>query len=272
MIQDSHVARDLVQARLLGAIFSNSVRNEIALKGGFAMRVLTGSKRFTKDIDLAASPTIPTQIVQSYIRKAINDLRGTGMIQDLIISEPKQTDTTQRWKIGGKVGNHEINLTVEVSRRNRLEPSSIEKIPYQCMPGKNGAVPIACINLENMVTAKLDCLNSPIREAPRDIYDLFLMIKMDVKPTPEALKKYGAENIARLKDQLWAKLEKMDFPTAQQQLISFLPPDVAKTITADVWDEVRLEVGDRVTAWMIEAEKDLMENEDTDEQVAQFAL
>ena len=40
-----NLERDLVQTRLLCAIFSRSVKNQIVLKGGVAMRLLFGSQR-----------------------------------------------------------------------------------------------------------------------------------------------------------------------------------------------------------------------------------
>ena len=51
-----NLERDLVQTRLLCAIFSRSVKNQIVLKGGLAMRLLFGSQRYTKDIDLGQNP------------------------------------------------------------------------------------------------------------------------------------------------------------------------------------------------------------------------
>lgn len=247
-----HTTRDLVQARLLGALFSNSVRGEVALKGGFAMRVMAASTRYTKDIDLAASPTIPLRTVQSCVRKAIAGLAASGLVQGLEVSEPKQTDTTQRWKIAGKVGGSVMHLTVEVSRRSEAEATDVHMARYVPMPGL-GAVPIACIGLPSLSAAKVDCLANPKREAPRDVYDLFLLIKMDVRPSPEAIKAYGRAKLAEIRDTLWGKLEKMDYDVARQELLGFLPPETAAKITPDVWDEMRLEVEDKVCGWINEA-------------------
>lgn len=274
MKNDVNVVRDLVQARVLGAIFSNSMKDQIALKGGFAMRVLLGSSRYTKDIDLAASNELPMSVIQGFIRKSLDNVRQTGMIKDISISEPKQTETTMRWKIGGNVNGQELHFTIEISRRDKIEAEAIQKVTYRCSPGHRGAVPIACINLSKMSEAKFDCLKNPTREAPRDIYDLYMLIKMDVRPSLEALKEYGEATLREMKLSIWSKLEKMDYANISQQLLPFLPAGAAKAITPDVWDEIRLVVGDKINAWILETEAgiDELEDEIENDRVAQISL
>src|SRR3546814_13751423 len=91
-----------------------------------AMRILAHSVRYTKDIDLASPDTVPAAAVRSSIRAAIADLRASGILADFKVSEPKQTDTTLRWKIGGAIGGTAINLTVEVSRRPGLPTDHVQ--------------------------------------------------------------------------------------------------------------------------------------------------
>jgi len=268
---DPHTARDLVQCRLLGAIFSHSLRNEVVLKGGFAMRVMAGSVRYTKDLDLESYSSVPMKLVQNCIRKAIGDLRGSGLIADLTMTEPKQTETTQRWKIGGRVGDQDIHLTVEVSRRGAEPPEQIERTTYDSGDGL-GPVPVACIALPSISAAKVDCLLNPNREAPRDIYDLFLLIKMDIRPSPKAIAEYGRDRLVEMRESLWAKLEKMDYEIARQSLLGFLPSEAAQSLTPEVWDEMRLVVDDKIREWLDEAiNGDQGPPEETDRQNAELA-
>lgn len=104
-----------------------------------------------------------------------------------------------------------------------------------------------------MLEAKVDCIKNPNREAPRDIYDLFLLINMNVRPTLEALKAYGDEVLAEMKQSVWDKLEKMDFDVAKEKLITFMPPHAAKKITSEVWEEMRIAVGASIESWIDEA-------------------
>lgn len=254
MNKDPNVIRDLVQTRILGAIFSKAVKNEIALKGGFAMRVLTGSARYTKDIDLAASPSLPPSVIQGFIRKALTDIKNSGLIQNLVVTEPKQTDTTQKWKIGGNVGSHEVHFTIELSRRNEISSDFLETVAYKGTSLGKHDIPLTCINLTKMVEAKFDCLKNPTREAPRDIYDLFLLINMNVKPTLEAIQAYGEHVLNDMKDYVWAKLDKMDYAVAQEKLLTFMPPEAAKLVTEEMWEGMRLKVGEKLQEWIAEAQ------------------
>lgn len=253
MSRDPNVIRDLVQSRILGAIFSKAVKNEIVLKGGFAMRVLTGSARYTKDIDLAASPSLPPSVVQGFIRKAMTDIKNTGLIQNLIVTEPKQTDTTQKWKIGGVVNSQEVHFTIELSRRNEMSSEFLETVPYKGTSLGKSAVPLTCINLTKMVEAKFDCVKNPIREAPRDIYDLYLLISMNVKPTMEAIRAYGEDVLTEMRNYIWDKLDKMDYAVAKEKLLTFMPPAAAIQVTEATWEEMRLKVGAAIEDWIDEA-------------------
>src|SRR3546814_17361444 len=96
-------ARELVQARLLGALFSRTMRREILLKGGMAMRILAHSVRYTKDIDLASPDTVPAAAVRSSIRTAIADLRASGILAAFKVSAPNPTAPTLLWKIGSAI-------------------------------------------------------------------------------------------------------------------------------------------------------------------------
>ena len=250
---EGHVARDLVQARLLGAIVSGTVRSEIALKGGLAMRILTGSMRYTQDIDLAASPSIPKKTVASCIERAVAELRSTGLVKGLELHEKsKQTDTTQRWTVKGVIGTHEVAIKVEVSRRQEVKADDVTKGSYSPAPGL-GAIGVNCVNLPSMAAGKFDCLQNPNREAPRDIYDLYILVTMDVRPTREALQAYGREKLAGLRDMVWAKLEKLDYERAKSELLPYLPPEIAARLDEARWDEIRYVVEDKVGQWIDDA-------------------
>src|SRR5712692_7742595 len=74
-----------------------------ALKGGCNLRFFWKSIRYSADIDFDVH-TIAKQTLQNNVRKILEGpaltqlLRATG-IQVTRISEPKQTPTTQRWKV-----------------------------------------------------------------------------------------------------------------------------------------------------------------------------
>jgi len=244
--------REMVQAKLLGRIFANSLNGELALKGGMALRVSTDTARHTKDIDLMSPPGADQ--VEGRIKTAIAELKASGLVSGMIATQPKRTDTTWRWKIGGRVGATVINLTVEVSRRAPLPNGHVPAVPW-APPPQYGvpAMLIDCLDLPMLAASKVSCLANPQREAPRDIFDLHLLVTMHVRPPIEALRAFGREHLEHTLASLWDKLEKMDYATAKTELFPFLEPAMRTKINAGMWDEIRLTAGTAVESWILEA-------------------
>ena len=248
------VRRDMVQCHLLSCLFSKSFKGALALKGGFAMRAAHGSSRMTKDIDLAASSELPKIFVQNVVRHAVRDLRSTGIVANLEVTEPKQTDTTLRWKIGGYVGGSHLNLTVEVSRRDRLPREHVKEVIFRA-PSAYDLPPIVCESFDAtaLAAAKTACLIDTRREAPRDIFDLFVLIEAEVIPPIELLRKMPREHLAQGLENLWTSVEKMDFKAAATELRPFMSLEAAANFDEELWDDMRLSVGKHVEEWLKQA-------------------
>src|SRR3546814_15560222 len=67
--------REILQARLLSAIFLRSVRHELVMKGGMALRVTQGSLRMTTDIDFLTSPMVRNARNRSIVRDSFREDR-----------------------------------------------------------------------------------------------------------------------------------------------------------------------------------------------------
>jgi predicted nucleotidyltransferase component of viral defense system len=238
----------MVQAKILASLFAGQVRKGLVLKGGFAMRVVALSTRYTKDIDLAADSALSPQDVQNRVRAALRSLKSSGLLADARWTEPKQTDTTMRWKVAGRVGESELNVTVEVSRRDRLDETHLVSTTYSGSP--LGPIPVDCFDAEAIALSKLDCLANPQREAPRDVHDLFVLITAEVRPPKELLERLGEAKIAAIRDAVWGKIEKMDYVQFAEKLKPYLPRAEADRIGAAEWDHIRLTVGERVQEWL----------------------
>lgn len=251
---DPMAARELVQARLLGALFSKSVRREIVLKGGLAMRIMAHSNRFTRDIDLAATDAVPAASVRAAIRAAIADLKGAGILANFRVSEPKQTETTLRWKIGGEIGGTGVNLTVEVSRRPGLPTDHVQTATWRPPAEYDaGAIPVDTIDLQALAASKAACLGDRVREATRDVYDLNVLITMDIEPPIALLRRFPRETLVAWREAIWDKLDKMTFEEAETTLLPTLPHAVRSRIGAEEWDMMRIRVGHHVDLWVDQA-------------------
>lgn len=252
-----HHLKEIVQARLLARLFASSLKGEMALKGGLAMRALTGSARYTKDIDLMAPPDVPLARVRKRIIDAVRDLEATGVVRSLKLTAPKQTDTTQRWKIEGHVGGTVMHLTIEVSRRAPLPEGHVVAATWRVPPDAGvGPVMIESIDLPALAAAKVACLGSGMREAPRDLWDLAVLIDLGVEPAEDLMAKFTREEIRQFQDVLWDKVQKMDWATAQANLLPYVEPGAASRLDEATWDDLRLKVASKVEKWLAkEAER-----------------
>jgi predicted nucleotidyltransferase component of viral defense system len=124
-------SRELLQAKLLIELMSQAIHKELVLKGGLAMRAVLGSTRYTTDIDLDAVMPASVSRIQGIVRRSIDRvIKQQGLIEDPQVSEPKQTETTLRWKVNGRAPGtaRPISLTVEVSRREWAAPFRTEQL------------------------------------------------------------------------------------------------------------------------------------------------
>jgi len=256
-LEEDMVARDMLQTRILSAIFDTAAKREIALKGGLAMRANYGSQRFTKDIDLQSSPDVPMPRVKSIVENALKAANAAGILEDVVVTAPKQTDTVQRWKVNGKVvgGGSLVNLTIEVSRRGLPPPELVSTIAYA--PDKEfgqKAVMIDVYSPQAIALAKMDCILNPNRTAPRDIYDLYLLIKMEVYPPIEILRLRGKDALVEGLKEVWNKIDIMTWDLARQELLPFISAGSLE-ITEESWEEMRTRTGLAVEEWLEEALK-----------------
>ena len=238
--------RELVQARVLSAIFSRTVKEQVVLKGGMAMRSLFGSVRYTKDIDLGQNQLQSIGALQRVMRSAIAEAT-TGFLDNVEVSEPKQTDTTARWKISGQTSRGtNIALTIEVSRRGVPTGYITSKLYVPPPEALCTTVAIDVYSVEAIAASKVFCLANPNRTAPRDLYDLDLLIRMDVVPAQELLQGSSGTQTIQL---VWDKLEIMTWGQFQLEVLPYLSESVRSRIDEAEFDDMRVRVGTTVENW-----------------------
>src|SRR5438105_4480277 len=97
-----------------------------ALKGGCNLRFFFGSVRYSEDIDIdvavVAKGTLKNKIERLLYAPTVAGPLKTHAIEIVDISAPKQTDTTQRWKVGIRAQGAALPLRtkIEFSRRQSL--------------------------------------------------------------------------------------------------------------------------------------------------------
>src|SRR5579859_3951002 len=186
--------RDVLQQRLLTHLYRGTESSSLVLKGGAAMRVLTESARYTQDLDFDHDPHRSLASLQRTVRSAIDRaLQGSGLA-DTTVSEPKQTDTVARWKISGRTlaGEH-LHLTVEVSRRRAPDLGHVIKVPVQIADRTLPRVYVSVYDEQALADNKLVALLDERRTAPRDVYDLELLLARGVCPGAKIVQQVGGD-------------------------------------------------------------------------------
>lgn len=240
----------LLQFRMVSAIFSQMAAKEVALKGGMAMRVHGGEVRNTRDIDLSASPTHPSvSALRGRIRNAIASFkRISPEYASFVVSEPKMTDTTMRWKINGTLGGEAVFFKIEVSRRSHLPKEHIQRKIWK-PEFANGVVAVDIFDEPAMIASKVAALASDQRNAPRDVFDIWIMGKLSFQMTDDLRSLLLEKNPDILKT-AWDKIDGMSFEQAKSELVPFLSKDLASRFDEGFWDEIKLGASTAIESWI----------------------
>lgn len=225
-------ARDAFQQRLLTCLYRGPESSSLVLKGGAAMRVLTASARYTQDLDFDHDPRRSLASLQKTIRSAIaRALQGSGLTETSI-SEPKQTDTVARWKISGRTSTGEdLHLTVEVSRRGAPDLGHVVKIPIQIGDRTLPRVYVSVYDEEALTDNKLAALIDERRTAPRDIYDLEILLARGICPSGGAVRRAGGPTVVIRR--VGEKLDLLSWPLFRDQVLPTLPQEIRAHIDED---------------------------------------
>jgi predicted nucleotidyltransferase component of viral defense system len=224
--------RDAFQLRLLTFLYRGSTNSSLVLKGGAAMRVLTESARFTQDLDFDHDPHRSLTSLQKTVRMAIDRaIQGSSLV-GTSISESKQTDTVARWKISGRTSTGEnLHLTVEVSRRRAPDPSHVLKIPVQIADRTLPRIYLSVYDEQALADQKLAALIDDRRTAPRDIYDLELLLARGACPSAAAVENLGGQAI--LMKRVVDKLDLMSWPLFRDEVLPTLPVEIHPHVDED---------------------------------------
>jgi predicted nucleotidyltransferase component of viral defense system len=249
------VVREALQSRLLVELMGNAMHKELVLKGGMAMRAVHGSVRYTKDIDLDADLKYSKGRVQGIVKRSIERAVSSGLIANAKVTEPKQTETTLRWKIVGTQPGSDapLNLTVEVSRRATITNGHIIEVPLPAVYGGGApGVKVQVLDSQAIAVTKVLALTDPKRMAPRDLYDLHVLIEAKVDDPIHLLLSLpeAGVRLPQAMAELWPKIEAMTYEQFKSDVIPYLPDNVAKAIDEDAFEDMRLQVGTSVEKWL----------------------
>ncbi|MEF8834213.1 MAG: nucleotidyl transferase AbiEii/AbiGii toxin family protein [Halofilum sp. (in: g-proteobacteria)] len=240
--------REQFLERLTAALFRR--RGEgFVLKGGGAMRARFGNERMTKDLDLDfTNPKRSADSLHNSVRRAIDQAARGLLVSELQVHEPGKGEASPRWKVNFRDDSgHPVHVEIEVSRDpDRAAPGRIEQHRYQPLAQRGGTrFWVDVYDDATLAATKLAALLG--RGAPRDVYDLDLLMSTTESPSPEQIdwvvRRAGIEGQSPV-DVLWARLDDMGWERFLGELRDALPPAVAERIDAEEWEGMKLRVGE----------------------------
>jgi predicted nucleotidyltransferase component of viral defense system len=213
------------------------------VKGGVNLRAWFGSRRYSEDLDLDAVGGAPHALRERFdkilLGRPLEDLLTSQGLEVVRISKPKQTDTTQRWKLELNAAGVSVPLhtKVEFSRRGTrdeeyvLEPARSDIVrPY--------GIPAPTVNhytARSAIRQKIQALASRAETQARDVWDLDHLLR-----TTDADLRPLSDNVRDALPEATERVMALEYDVFKAQVVPYLSDeDQAVYGTRDAWDRMR---------------------------------
>lgn len=216
------------------------------LKGGCNLRFFHRSVRYSEDMGLDLGE-IGAHTFRDKVREVLGsrpfaqvlETRGIGVER---VSEPKPTDTTQRWKLGLRAAGAAAPLPtrIECSRRGLEDGVALGSVDPAI--ARAYRLPPFLVSHYDDATAlrqKVGALAGRRETQARDVFDLHLLIaggaRLRGRPGPTA----------NTVEQACANALAVDFGTFTSQVLAYLEPEARPQYDSpSAWDAIVLQVVD----------------------------
>lgn len=237
----------LLFLRAFGARVDKSL---FALKGGCNLRFFLKSIRYSEDLDLDIH-TMSVGTLRNNVSRLleapsfVQSVRAQG-IEIAKMSLPKQTGTTQRWKLTLRIveSGAEAPTKIEFSRRGLDDEKAVEPVDagiirtYRLYP-----VIVQHYSVHTAFAQKVAALALREQVQSRDVFDLKLLL--DAGGAERPLPATTAAHLATAIDNALA----IDYDAFAGQVLAFLEPDYQKHYgNRKVWAELQGRVIDGLEA------------------------
>ena len=181
MLSDRQIV-ELFHLHFVRLLCAGADRDRFGIKGGCNLRFFFESVRYSGDIDFDVAG-IPVHTLKEKVNRVLGGpalampLRSRG-ISIAAVTAPKQTDTTQRWKVGLSTGaTLPLHTKLEFSRRRNTEGAVVEPVSaavlaeYQMMPVLAPHYPLPAA-----LRQKVGALVGRSTIQARDVFDLSVLL------------------------------------------------------------------------------------------------
>ena len=195
-----------------------------AVKGGCNLRFFFKSPRYSEDLDLdvhtVALATLRKRVTNLLASKPFEVVLASKSLRLARHSAPKQTETTQRWKVAleSSAAPASLHTRVEFSRRKADGGTEFDAVD-PVLIAEHGIPPILATHYTAgaAFAQKVRALAHRPATQARDIFDLDLLLRSGhSRLEPGRIAKQDSET-ARV------NIESVDFDTFAGQVLAFLP-------------------------------------------------
>ena len=214
------------------------------VKGGCNLRFFHGSIRYSQDMDLDLG-AIGAGAFRERVRETlasrpfaqILEARGIAIER---ASEPKQTDTTQRWKLGLHVqgAGAPLPTKIECSRRGLEEGIALGTVdPAVSRAHRQPPFMVSHYDATAALRQKIGALAGRRETQARDVFDVHHLLASG------ATLRGRADRDREIAERACANAMAVDFGAFKSQVLSYLEPEAqAQFDSPSVWDTIVLEV------------------------------
>lgn len=209
------------------------------LKGGANLRYFFESVRYSEDIDLDSAGIEPWELEEK-----LDGVLGSQPLAVLLRSgglavggftKPKQTETTQRWKVALAVPGRDepVRTKIEFSRRNGDDRNILESVPGRVVaPYALRSPSLRHYKAEAAIEQKVEALAGRSETQARDVFDLDLLLRRE----PVA----AGTVAAALRERAAERALELPYAAFRDQVLPFLDTEVAE-LYVDVasWKQIR---------------------------------
>ena len=220
------------------------------LKGGCNLRFFHKSARYSEDMDLdlgeIGARTLRDKVREVLVSRPFAQILGARAIAIDRVTEHKQTDTTQRWKLGLRIedGAAPFPTRIECSRRGVDDGVVFGSVdPDVARAYRLPPLMVSHYDAATAMAQKVGALAGRRETQARDVFDLHHLLASGARlRRPEALDHRVAERAC-------ANAMTIDFGMFKSQVLAYLPAeDQAQFDSSPVWDTIVLEVVDALRA------------------------
>lgn len=239
-------ATELFHLAFLDVLSKRLEPSRYVLKGGANLRYFFDSVRYSQDIDLDVEG-VPAWRLNEKIESLLSSPQIALLLRNAQLeiaerSNPKRTDTTQRWKVGLAAPGHPepIRTKIEFSYREGKGAHRIERIPRRIVEPYALRSPLVPHYVEDAPTEqKVLALAGRSETQARDVFDLDLLLRRS-SLAPGAI---DPKLLAAAVD-LALRLPYVAF---QDQVLPFLEPEAVELYEGEAsWEQMQTFVAEQL--------------------------